>query len=600
MLTQVVVVGGGHAGCEAALASARLGADTVLVTINPDKIGHVSCNPAIGGVGKGQLVREIDALGGMMGLAADANAIQYRMLNSSKGPAVRSPRAQIDRWAYQNWVKARLEREDRLTIVQDQAAAVEVRDGRVAALRTFFGKRIRCRAVVVCAGTFSRARLHLGELEWSGGRNGEPAARWLSDSLASLGLELFRLRTDTCPRIDGRSVDFSKLGVESGDENPQPFSFLTERADIEQLPCHTAWTNERTFEAVREVLDRSPAMTGRIDGLPPRYCPNIETKVARFPEKRTHHLFIEPEGRNSNEMYLNGFSTSIPPEAQEEMIRSVPGLEKAHVVRYGYAVEYDAVRPTQLRDTLETKRIGGLFTAGQVNGTSGYEEAAAQGLLAGTNAALQAAGRPPFRLSRAEAYIGVLVDDLTTRGTDEPYRLFTSRAENRLVLRQDNADLRLTGKARRIGLVDRDRFGKTLRLEAAVLAARRLAGTLVCGDGLSAEQLLRRPEETWESVAARFPELADVPARAAEQVEIETKYAGYIERQRRQIARLEKSGRLEIPDGFDFNSVVGLSREAKEKLTRIRPETLAQALAVSGVSPADGALLLVKLRRRGR
>ncbi|MDR1613633.1 MAG: tRNA uridine-5-carboxymethylaminomethyl(34) synthesis enzyme MnmG [Planctomycetota bacterium] len=597
MRAQVVVIGGGHAGCEAALASARLGADTLLLTMNPDQIGHVSCNPAVGGVGKGQLVREIDALGGMMGQAADANAMQYRMLNSSKGAAVRSPRAQIDRWAYQNWVKARLEREERLRCCQDLAVAVELRDGVVAGVRTFFGRHIRCRAAVVCSGTFARAKLHLGGREWPGGRNGEPPARQLSESLSALGLELFRLRTDTCPRIDGRTVDFSKLVVEPGDEKPQPFSFLNDRARTEQVPCYSAWTNDRTFEAVKNALDRSPAIIGKIEGQPPRYCPNIETKVARFPEKRTHHLFIEPEGRDSCEMYLNGFSTSIPPDAQEEMVHSVSGLEKARIVRYGYAVEYDAVRPTQLRDTLESKRVGGLFTAGQVNGTSGYEEAAAQGLMAGANAALLASGRPPFRLSRGEAYLGVLIDDLTARGTDEPYRLFTSRAEFRLLLRQDNADLRLTGKAREIGLVGQDRMERVLRLEGAITAVRGVMEALHAADGDRPGQLLLRPEENWGTVAARFPELAAAPPRAAEQIEIEIKYAGYVERQRRQIARLERNRRLAVPADFDYGAISGLSREAKEKLSLIRPETLDQALSIPGVSPADAALLLVKLRR---
>ncbi len=596
MKADVVVIGGGHAGCEAALAAARLGAETVMVVINPDKIGHVSCNPAIGGVAKGQLVREIDALGGMMGLAADNNAIQFKMLNASKGPAVRSPRAQIDRWSYQSWVKSYLEKTPNLKIRQDQAVEIVCESRTVKGVKTYFGEFIECRSLVICSGTFAKAKLHLGDKTWEGGRNGEPPASWLSDSLASLGIELFRLRTDTCPRIDARTVDFSKLRSEPGDEHPQPFSFLTESVTAPQLPCYVGWTNQQTFETVQEILDKAPAIIGQIAGAGPRYCPNIETKVARFPEKRVHHLFIEPEGRQSYEMYLNGFSTSIPAEAQKKMIRTVEGLEQAEVVRFGYAVEYDAVHPTQLKATLETKLIQGLFTAGQVNGSSGYEEAAAQGLLAGANAALSALGRPPFTLGRHEAYLGVLVDDLTTRGTEEPYRLFTSRSEYRLLLRHDNADLRLTEKAAAIGLVAKERAEVAASVKAEIAKAKKLLAAAFDRQGNSFEHLLRRPETAWSQLAVSLPELTAIIPRAAEQVEIETKYAGYIERHLNQIRLVEKNRQLSLPYDFAYADIDGLSSEAKEKLTRIRPETLDQALRISGVSPADAALLLMRLR----
>lgn len=597
MHTDVVIIGGGHAGCEAALASARVGADTVMVVMNPDKIGHVSCNPAIGGVAKGQLVREIDALGGMMGLAADENAVQFRILNSSKGPAVRSPRAQIDRWSYQAWVKRYLEKVPNIRIRQDQAVRIITENAKVVGVETFFGEFISCRAVVICSGTFSKARLHLGMTTWDGGRHGEPSAPYLSDSLRELGLELFRLRTDTCPRIDSRTIDFSKLRREQGDEKPQPFSFLTEKVTDNQLPCYVGWTNESTFKVVEAILDQAPAITGAIEGLPPRYCPNIETKVARFPEKRVHHLFIEPEGRDSFETYLNGFSTSIPPKAQEEMINSVIGLEDARVVRYGYAVEYDAVRPTQLKSTLETKPVGGLFTAGQINGTSGYEEAAAQGLITGANAALSALGRPEFTLGRHEAYMGVLVDDLTTRGTEEPYRLFTSRAEFRLLTRQDNADLRLTPKAAEIGLTGEDRLSRVEALRAEIASGREVLESTFDQSGTNLVHFLKRPENDWIKATELQPKLLDLSERAAEQLAIEAKYEGYIARSLTQIRALEKSRSLRLPPDFDYSGVDGLSREAKEKLNHFRPENLDQAMRISGVSPADAALLMVKLRK---
>lgn len=593
----VIVIGGGHAGCEAALAAARLGAKALLITMNLDRIGHISCNPAVGGIGKGQLVREVDALGGMMGKAADAAAIQYRMLNSGKGAAVRSPRAQIDRWIYQSWVKKYVENHPGVSILQDRVQELLVESGSVNGVRAALSGAIHCRSVVVCSGTFARARLHCGLASWPGGRADEPPANELSESLLRHGVPLFRLRTDTCPRIDARTADLAAMRIEPGDDKPQPFSFEAQPTALEQVPCYSTWTTEETFRIVESVLAESPAITGAVGGEAPRYCPNIELKVARFPEKRSHHIFVEPEGRSSGEMYLNGLSTSIPPQAQIRMVQSIPGLEQARIVRYGYAVEYDAVRPESMRETFESKIVKGLFTAGQVNGTSGYEEAAGQGLLAGTNAALGALGQPPFTLGRDEAYLGVMADDLTTRSIDEPYRMFTSRAEYRLFLRQDNADLRLSRRGAEIGLVGRERAEMAENLAQAVQRGKNYLEKTFNSDGASLAQVLRRPESTWRDVADRFPEAFD--QRAAEQIEIEVKYSGYAVRQAAQKRLLEKARSQAIPSDFDFAALEGLSREAKEKMTRFRPATMDQAMRLAGVTPSDAALLALRLGLRG-
>lgn len=595
MHTQVLIIGGGHAGCEAALAAARLGARTTLITLDPDKIAHVSCNPAIGGVAKGQLVREIDALGGMMGLAADHAAVQFRILNASKGPAVRSPRAQIDRWEYQRFARAYLERQPNLDIRLDQAVKLVVEGDRLKGVETFLGDTIFCDVAVICSGTFARGKLHLGDVRWPGGRAGEPDAPYLSGDLLARGFSLFRLRTGTCPRIDARTVDFSAMREQPGDDRPQPFSFLTRSVECSQLPCHATWTTEETFRVVHDNLHLSPLINGAVAGASPRYCPNFETKVASFPEKKRHHLFVEPEGRDSSELYINGLYLSLPPEVQEAVIHTVPGLERARIVRYGYSVEYDAVDSTALRDTLESKQVAGLYMAGQINGTSGYEEAAAQGVVAGTNAALAALGRSPFRLGRDQAYIGVLVDDLTVRGTEEPYRLFTSRAEYRLLLRQDNADLRLAELGVEAGLIGSDRYERVMEVRREIEEGRRALEGSRLPDGMTREQWLKRPEGVWREVAEGVEELESISERAAEQLEIETKYEGYIARHIRQIRRLEKHRGVRIPEGFDYGGVEGLSREAREKLGRFRPENLDQAMRISGISPADAALLLVRL-----
>ena len=595
--TDILVVGAGHAGCEAALAAARLGCRALVVTMSLDTVAQMSCNPAIGGLAKGQLVREIDALGGAMGLAIDATGIQFRMLNSSKGPAVQSPRAQADKWAYQHWMKRCLEQAEGVGLLQDRIVDIIADGGRIAGARTANGLEIACRAVIVCTGTFPRGKTHVGPSQAPGGRFGEPAAPEISGSLETLGLPLMRLKTGTCPRINARSVDFSVMTLQPGDEPPQPFSYLTERLSLEQVPCYATWTTEETNRIVEKILETAPVFSGQIEGVGPRYCPSFEIKVAKFPERKRHHIYVEPEGRDTEELYLNGLATSIDMDAQVAMVRSIPGLEQAEIMRFGYAVEYDAIRPSALRDTLETKNIEGLYCAGQINGTSGYEEAAAQGLMAGVNAALKIQARPPFRLRRDQAYIGVLLDDLVTRGTDEPYRLFTSRAEYRLMIRQDNADLRLTPLAREIGLADDNRAARAESLRAEVDGLHKTLQATY-HEGKSLAQHLRNPKMTWEDVARFGGEaFAHTGARAAEQVEIETRYEGYIRRHLTQIARVEKSVRMRIPEEFDYDALQGLRLEAKEKCKAIRPETIGQASRISGVSPADLALLTVRVEQ---
>ena len=619
----VIVVGGGHAGSEAAGAAAQIGAKTLLISMSLEAIARMSCNPAMGGVAKGQLVREIDALGGLSGIVSDQTGVQFRMLNRSKGPAMWSPRCQSDRQLYSQRMRELLEEKENLSFRQDNVTdLITSDDGKsIQGVVTQTGQVFYAKTVVLTSGTFLNGLIHIGESQYGGGRSGEKASVGISAALEKLGFEIGRLKTGTPPRLDGRTVDYSKLEVQYGDENPGPFSFLTESLPSldKQLTCWIGYTNEDVHDSLRKGFDRSPMFNGRIKSIGPRYCPSIEDKINRFADKDRHQLFLEPEGWNTYEMYLNGFSTSLPEEVQYDSLRRIPGFENVSIIRPGYAIEYDYFPPYQLKRTLETKIVEGLFFAGQINGTTGYEEAACQGLMAGINAALYVQDKEPFILQRSEAYIGVLIDDLINKGTEEPYRMFTSRAEHRILLRQDNADLRLTEKGYSIGLADSNRYQKYIEKKEAVDGVHDLLsaytarpetmdemliaqGTVPLSQPVKAKTIILRPEITLNHLLEADIQLNEAveaistDKTALEQVEIRIKYAGYIEKEFQMVEEMSRQENMSIPTKLDYNKLQSLSSEGKLKLSKVRPETIGQASRISGVSPSDIAVLMVYLK----
>ncbi len=615
----VIVVGAGHAGCEAALAAARMGCDTLIVTINLDTIAKMSCNPAIGGLAKGHLVKEIDALGGEMAKNIDKTGIQFRRLNTKKGPAVRSSRAQADKKAYQDEMKRVLEKQEHLDIKQVLVEELLVDNEQCVGIKSQTQTAYYGDSVILTTGTFLRGLIHIGDVSYSAGRAGESSAEKLSESFLNLGFEIGRLKTGTPPRVNAHTIDINQMEIQPGDQDPLPFSFSTERITQPQVPCYLTYTNEKTHDVIRENLHRSAMYSGRIVGIGPRYCPSIEDKVVRFAEKNEHQVFVEPEGLDTDEIYLNGISASLPEDVQVDMVHSIRGLENAEIMRFGYAVEYDFAPATQLHPTLETKAVPGLYFAGQLNGTTGYEEAAAQGLIAGINAALKVKGEESLILDRSQAYIAVLIDDLVTLDIREPYRMFTSRAEYRLALREDNADLRLTEIGRKIGLVDDEvytRFQKKAssiqtelerldetRLTPNAATIERLADIVQTGEikqPTVLADLLKRPELCYEHIANLAPPDTELPHAVKEQVEIQIKYDGYIQRQQRQIQQFKRLENLHIPDTFNYVDVHGLKTEAREKLDKIRPASIGQASRLPGVSPADISILMVMLHQQNR
>ncbi|MBS4196564.1 tRNA uridine-5-carboxymethylaminomethyl(34) synthesis enzyme MnmG [Lederbergia citri] len=607
----VIVIGAGHAGCEAGLAAARMGAKTLMLTLNLDMVAFMPCNPSIGGPAKGVVVREIDALGGEMAKNIDKTYIQMRMLNTGKGPAVQALRAQADKFQYQHEMKNTLENEPNLTLLQGMVDELIVEDGECKGVITHTGAIFRGKAVIITTGTFLRGEIILGELKYSSGPNNQQPSIKLSEHLEELGFEMERFKTGTPPRINGNTIDYSKTEIQPGDEEPRAFSYETTKFITDQLPCWLTYTNLRTHQLIDENLHRAPMFSGMVKGTGARYCPSIEDKVVRFNDKPRHQIFLEPEGRNTNEVYVQGLSTSLPEEVQHQIIATVPGLENAKMMRPGYAIEYDAIIPTQLWPTLETKKIKNLYTAGQINGTSGYEEASAQGIMAGINAARKILGKEEVILSRSDGYIGVLIDDLVTKGTNEPYRLLTSRAEYRLLLRHDNADLRLTEIGHEIGLISDERYEKYLNKKAAIEAEiNRLRSVILkpnektqemiinsggspLKDGIRASDLLKRPEMSYAQIIELTPPEQELPKEVIEQVEIQIKYEGYIEKSLQQVEKLKKLEDKKIPENIDYDAINGIATEARQKLNKVRPLSIAQASRISGVNPADISILLV-------
>lgn len=615
-----IVIGAGHAGCEAALAAARIGIKTILFTLNLDNIALMPCNPAVGGPAKGHLVKELDALGGEMGRNIDKTYIQIRMLNTGKGPAVHALRAQADKVMYQVNMKKTLENQENLEVRQGLVENIIFNDNKVEGIELDTGEVFYCKTLIIATGTYLRGRIIQGHLNYEGGPNGQFSAKKLTESLQKMGLKLMRFKTGTPPRVDGKTLDYSKMIIQPGDDKPLKFSFSTDEKDLtrEQVPCYLTYTNDATHKVINNNLHRSPLFSGVIEGVGPRYCPSIEDKIKRFPDKQNHQLFVEPEGMYTNEMYLQGMSTSLPVDVQYEFLRTIPGLENCKITRPGYAIEYDCIDPTELKRSLETKKIEGLFTAGQFNGTSGYEEAAVQGLIAGINAAHKIHGKEPLILQRSDAYIGVLIDDLTIKGTPEPYRMLTSRAEFRLLLRQDNADIRLTPKGYEVGLITEERYKRFLdkvrtieeevkELESMMVNPNQENNEIITklnsaplSKSYSLADLLKRPEIKYEDLEKLIKREKEYPYEIIEQVEIQIKYSGYVEKQNAQINRFTKSENTIIPNEINYNLVKSLSAEGREKLIKIRPETIGQASRISGVSPADISILLIYLEQMRR